>query len=308
MVATVMRLPPSSIRDTLPEAIRTLAAGFSVEIAVQEVPAFVERPDSLPAGLEVFVPARPDQTTAHMIDACARLDAAGVTPVPHLAARAFARRADLEALLEVLGTRIGVEKVMLVGGDQDHPQGPFACALDILATGLLSKYGVREVVVAGYPDGHRAVSNPQLRAALSEKIATGRSMGLAVGIVTQFSFEPDNIAAWCMHAAQAHADLPVTIGLPGPARLGTLSRYATRCGVPGALRALSVFRSSAAEMLAPVAPDHQMVAVAKLMRAGRHYRVHLFSFGNVMQSLNWMTAVQEGRFEMSADGLGFTPV
>lgn len=321
MVATVTALQsntgaadrrdaPRSAPDALHARIRQLADDFSIEVSASEVAAFVARPERAEAGMEVFVPWPVGESGDTIADACTLLGDAGFTPVPHLPARAFARRAALDALLDRLATVAGVEKVMLVGGDHEAPLGPFASALDVLATGLLTKYGVREVALAGYPDGHRTIAAPVLRTALADKIATARSMGLAPSLVGQFAFEPATVVAWCAHMEAAHADVPIAIGLPGPTRLATLTRYATRCGIEGTLRALQVYRASAAGMLAPVTPDRQLVAAAAhaLARpAGRApLRTHVFGFGSALHALAWMAAVHEGRFALDADGAGFT--
>lgn len=294
----------------LHEHLRMLAAGFSIEVTAAEVPAFAERPEHAMPGLEVFVPWPLEHEAQATLAACRLLSEAGYTPVPHVPARAFAKRSDLDTLLERLTTLAGVEKVMLIGGDRPESAGPFAGALEVMATGLLNKHGIREVAVASYPDGHRTIPAPMLRAALAEKIATGRTMGLAVSIVTQFGFEPSSLVEWTRRTLATHPGVPLAIGLPGPARLATLTRYANRCGVAGGLRALAAYRTGAESMLAPVAPSRQLVALATsgLMDAHpRHtLRTHLFGFGSAAHTLAWMIAVQEGRFALSAERSSFT--
>jgi methylenetetrahydrofolate reductase (NADPH) len=312
VTATVTPLPmggPVRSQDELRRRIQTLALDFTLEVTAHEVAQFVAHARAggwPPPGLDVFVPALPKQSADTMVEACGALREGGFTAVPHIGARSFARRAELADLLERLATSAGVEKALVIGGDHEKPLGPYASALDVIATGLLTKYGFREIAISGYPDGHRAISTPVLRAALRDKLAMGRSMGLAVAIVTQFTFEPDNIPAWCTQVTAAHGDLPIAIGLPGPARLGTLVRYAKRCGVAAAVRSIGAYRSTVGQLLTSTAPDRQLVALAKhaLNRPGT-YRPHVFTFGGFAQTLHWIGAVQAGRFELNDDASGF---
>ena len=297
------KIPPDALR----QEIQRLAAHYSIEVPAYSVDALVARPDAVPAAVETYVPALPKQSLEAMVSACVALVRNGFTPVPHIAARSFTRRSDLESLLDQLADRGGVEKVLVIGGDYDHPLGPFASAQDVLATGLLTKFGFREVAISGYPDGHLAISAPTLRAAFRDKLAMARAMGLQVSIVTQFSFEAGNILAWGAQTSAAHPDVSIALGVPGPARLGTLLRYAKRCGVQAALRAVGNYRASTVQLLAANAPDQQIVALAKLslMHPGQ-WRPHFFTFGGTGQSIAWITAVQAGRFQMSSDGSGFS--
>lgn len=292
--------------DALRAELQALAGRYSIEVPAHTVAEFTAHPDAAARPMEVYVPALPNQSTAETVAACARLVQAGFVAVPHIAARSVARRADLEALLDQLAENAGVEKALLIGGDYDTPRGPFGSALEVLATGLFTKFGFREIAIASYPDGHRGISAPTLKSALRDKLAMGRQMGLSVAIVTQFTFEPDNIVAWGTQTLAAHGDLPIAVGLPGPARVGTLLRYAKRCGVQAALRAVTTYRSTTAQLLTASAPDRQMVALAKLalMRPGA-WRPHFFTFGGPGPTLAWVDAVQAGRFQLDDAGLGF---
>ena len=49
------------------------------------------------------------------------------------------------------------------------PEGPYEDSYDVIRTGLLPNYGVREVSIAGYPEGHPDISDEVLWRALDDK-------------------------------------------------------------------------------------------------------------------------------------------
>jgi methylenetetrahydrofolate reductase (NADPH) len=81
--------------------------------------------------------------------------------------------------------------VLVVAGDVSTPEGELTSGLEIIESGLLEKHGVRDVGVAGHPEGHREVSDDRLRDALLRKRAYAQRTGATVRVVTQFTFSAD---------------------------------------------------------------------------------------------------------------------
>jgi methylenetetrahydrofolate reductase (NADPH) len=72
----------------------------------------------------------------------------------------------------------GVKQVLVVAGDNATPEGTITSGLQVLESGLLEKYGVRTVGVAGHPEGHREVSEPVLGDALRRKNVYAEKTGI----------------------------------------------------------------------------------------------------------------------------------
>ncbi|PJI51621.1 5,10-methylenetetrahydrofolate reductase, partial [Methylobacterium radiotolerans] len=49
-----------------------------------------------------------------------------------------------------------------VGGDPAAPEGPYEDSLAVITSGVLQQYGVREVGIGGYPEGHPDISKETL--------------------------------------------------------------------------------------------------------------------------------------------------
>jgi methylenetetrahydrofolate reductase (NADPH) len=245
----------------------------------------------LPAGTPVYVNHLPRHRLEHTLRALIALREASLEPVPHIAARRIAARAEAQGFLEKAVRSAGVRKVLLIGGDLAAPAGPYADAAGVLRDGVLAESGIGEVALAGYPEGHPRIATPALVAALEEKLALARTQGLGVSILTQFSFAPNRIVEYCADLARRAPDVPVYVGLAGPTSPVTLLRYAQRCGVSASLRALQAEGMRAVRLFTHVDPTEQLTALARHARAGSVSNVvgvHLYSFGGVARTAAWM--------------------
>jgi len=247
----------------------------------------------VPAGTPVYVNHLPRRPLADTLPALIALGKAGLEPVPHVAVRRIASRAEAEAFLKEAVQQAGVRKVLLIGGDVWEPLGPYAEGAALLRDNLLGTCGVSQVGLPGYPEGHPRIASATLAAALAEKLALARSQGLGAYVVTQFSFAPNRIVEYCVDLARRAPDVPVYVGLAGPSSPVTLLRYAQRCGVSASLRALQAQGMGAVRLFTHVDPTDQLAALARHARSGSASNVvgvHLYSFGGVAATAAWMNA------------------
>lgn len=286
---------PSSLAPAGPdaaaqaEAAAELLAQASIETTLREAPHLAEAASLLAAGTCVYVPSLPGRPLPQSLPLLADIRSQGLDPVPHLAARRIANAGEAETFLRTAVRDHGVHRVMLVGGDEDRPLGPWTDSVALLASGALAEAGVREIGIAVYPEGHPKITQDALWRAFDAKLALAREQGLGVYAVTQFSFAPERIVALLVTLAQRAPQLPVYVGMPGPSDPLQLLRYAQRCGVGATRRALSTLGTRIASLVAHTDPSDQLAAVA-------HYRqshdnvvgVHLFSFGGVVATARWI--------------------
>jgi methylenetetrahydrofolate reductase (NADPH) len=277
--------PERPVADTLAE----LLGNASIEITVREAAALAEAAPFLPAGTGVYVPSLPARPLALTLPLLADIRARGFDPVPHVAARRVTAGDDLAGFLREAVRAHGVHRVMLIGGDEAAPLGPWRDSVHLLESGLLRDAGVREVGVAVYPEGHPRIAAAALHDALGAKLALAARQGLGVYAVTQFSFAPERIVALLAGLHHEHPELPVYVGMPGPSDPVQLLRYAQRCGVGAARRALSSLGTRIAQLMVHTDPSEQLAVAARY--AQRHDNVvgvHLFSFGGVARTARWM--------------------
>ncbi len=253
---------------------------------------------TLPVGTRVYVNHLPRLALGDSLAALRALREAGLEPVPHLAARSIASREEARTFLARAVREAGVAKILLVGGDDRQPRGPYADGLALLRDGLVAEAGVREVGLAGYPEGHPRVAREELERALELKLGCAATQGLGAYLVTQFSFAPGRIVQYCTELARRTPALPIYVGLAGPADPIALLRYAQRCGVSTSLRALSGQGMSAVRVVIHSDPGEQIAAVAHYCASHpvcNVVGVHVFSFGGVARTAEWMRRVIEAR-------------
>src|SRR5262249_34321264 len=128
----------------------------------------------LPADTCVYIPSLPGLPLSRTMEAVAAIRCAGLDPVPHVSARRILEREDFKAFLKHAVAAYGVHRVMPIGGDEPQAKGPYVDSLEILEEGVLAECGVREIGVAGYPEGHPRISGIDLESAFQRKIALAK--------------------------------------------------------------------------------------------------------------------------------------
>jgi methylenetetrahydrofolate reductase (NADPH) len=245
----------------------------------------------LPAGTPVYVNHLPRSPLAHTMPALIALADAGLEPVPHVAARRVASRAEAKAFLHQAVKSAGVRKLLLIGGDLGEPQGPYGDAAALLGDGALADGGLEQIGFAGYPEGHPRIAPIRLAEALEKKIALAAAQGMGPYVVTQFSFAPARVLEFCSHAARRFPAVPIYVGLAGPASPALVLRFAQRCGVSASLRALQAEGMRAVRLFTHADPGDQLTALARHCHsASTVVGVHVYSFGGVAATAAWMNA------------------
>ncbi len=298
------REPADAASQTV-AAIADFARGFSLEATRPTADDVAALKLAVPPGTRIYLSAVPARPQDELVEAAARMRAAGLEPVPHLAVRNFASADALSRLLDRLVGEAGVRRLLVIAGDRDEPAGPFHGALEAIDSGLISRQIV-EIGISGYPDGHPRIPDHELMRLLSAKLEAAEQTGLAVHIVTQFCLDAAPILAWLARLRDLGIDLPVRVGLAGPTSLATLMRYARRCGVRATALGLARNAGLAKRLLGSSAPDSFVRALAEANAGGRLGEIapHLFSFGGAGATARWAASVAAGRITLDRDGFG----
>jgi methylenetetrahydrofolate reductase (NADPH) len=284
-----MSSPASATEQSLHARVAELLVAGSLELSPRELHRAADVAALLPADSCIYVPSLPGLPLARTLEALGAIRAAGLDPVPHVSARRIVNREEFEKFIKEAVTKHCVHRVLLLGGDEPKPKGPFADSLQILESGLLAESGIREIGVAGYPEGHPRISN--LNESFERKRRLTREQGLGMYVVTQFSFAPNRVVEYCARLARSAPDVSIYVGIAGPTDPVTLARYAQRCGVSVSLRALRTLGSGIARLVTNSDPREQLTAVARysLQREPSNVvGVHLYSFGGAVKTASWM--------------------
>ncbi|HEX6267106.1 MAG TPA: hypothetical protein VFZ81_09450 [Burkholderiales bacterium] len=286
-----MSFPASATELELQARLSELLAAGSLEISPRELHQAKAVAALLPSDTCVYIPSLPGLPLGRTLEAVAALRAAGLDPVPHVSARRIADRDEFSEFLKAAVRQHGVHRVLLIGGDEPRPKGPYGDSLQVLEEGMLADCGVREIGVGGYPEGHPRIPPAVLQESLKKKLALARGQSLGVYVVTQFSFAPQRVVEYCAGLARSHPELPVYVGIAGPTDPVALARYAQRCGVSVSLRALRNLGTGIARLVTHTDPREHVVAMARYARSREPSNVvgvHLYSFGGAERTAAWM--------------------
>jgi methylenetetrahydrofolate reductase (NADPH) len=269
--------------------------GYSLEMTAKDRTALFEVADAIAPETPVAITFLPNETMDARIEAAVGLRARGFEPMPHLSARRIASQEELEQVVARTTAEAGVRRVFLVAGDPPVPAGPFADTMSLIDTGIFERNGIQAIGIAGHPEGHPAMDEAARWAALATKHAAITERGMATLIVTQFAFNAAPVLAWLADLRARGIDCPVRVGIPGPAGINTLLRYAAHCGVGASTAVMAKYGVSLTRLLGSAGPDRLIADFARgLSPAHGPVRLHFYPFGGLARTVEWINNYQAG--------------
>jgi methylenetetrahydrofolate reductase (NADPH) len=242
----------------------------------------------LPEKVRLTVTCSPKHGPDRSIEVAGRLRELGHQVTVHVAARMIRDRAHLDAILAGMAD-IGADDLFLIGGDADPPHGEYSSAVALIEIVAEHPHRPRTIGVAGYPEGHPAISDDELAQALAHKSR------FADYVATQMCFDDRVLLDWVRRQRANGLTLPVLIGTPGKVSRTKLMELSARIGVGPSLaflrkqrglRALLSRGSTADKLydtLAPALDDPELVLAG----------FHIFTFNQLLESWRWQHAREE---------------
>ncbi len=203
----------------------------SIEVAARQAIESQDLPGLFPAGTRVYITDMGTDSVDTLTSAAKRIHDLGYKPVPHFASRRLSTKAALETRIRRAAEEAGVTDILVIGGGLERQAGEFSSTMEVLETGFFDKYGITEMGVAGHPEGSPEFSEAVAIEALRLKKNFGERTGAKLRVVTQFGFDADRFIRYSESLREHGVDLPVHLGVAGPAKITTLIKYAAMCGV-----------------------------------------------------------------------------
>ena len=246
--------------------------------------------DNFRPGIDVTITFLPGDNTRHTIETAAALRRAGFNPVPHIAAREIASYEALDDFLARACGEAGVSRMLFIAGDVARARGPFRSSFDIRNSGLIEARGLAAVSVAGYPEGHPYLDPRPALAPLKGWRDWGEERRIDVSIVSQFCFESAPILGWIKELDAHGIDVPIIVGLAGPATPATLMKFALRCGVGNSMRAVRSRIGRFGRLLTDAGPDDVVrgLIAAPVAATAAVAGFHFFPFGGLRKTAHWL--------------------
>lgn len=279
-----------------PLAVPAFLSQLSVEITPRQAEKIPLLREKLAPGTRIFVALIDPADIEKQVEAVAALRGAGFEPVPHVPARFVRNRDDLARRLEAFASQAKVGQALVLGGGAPQPLGEYDAAIQLLETGLFEANGITRIGMAGHPEGNpdiaKARGEAMLMTALKAKQAYLAEKGLKGFIATQFLFEAAPVAYWAKSLRDEGINLPIHVGVPGPATIKTLVKYAAMCGVGNSARFIRKQALNVTKLLTVSNPDAFVEGLAKLHVERPELNIagpHLYPFGGFDKLLDWLT-------------------
>lgn len=272
------------------QAARELVRDFSLEMTGKDVPGLEEAKHAIPLGTKINVTFLGNEDLDMRVAAAKAVKDLGFVPVPHISARRLASQGQLEEFLGALQEVGATEHIFAVGGDPATPEGPYEDSLSVIRSGLLSAYGVREVSIAGYPEGHPDIKTDVLWRHLEDKSAALREQGLDAVILTQFAFDTDPVIDWIKEVRSRGIDTQIRVGTPGPAGIKRLLGFARRFGVGANAMIVKKYGFSLTNLLGTAGPDQFVGDLSSLLAqdpSTGSVKLHFYTFGGLLATSEW---------------------
>lgn len=287
------RITPATNRAASLELIHD----FSLEMTGKDIASLREAKDQIPPGTRINVTFLGNEDLEMRVAAARTARELGFVPVPHISARRLKSRAQLEEFLGRLQEVGASEHVFAVGGDPATPEGPYEDSLEIIRSGVLQQFGVREVGIGGYPEGHPDIPDDALWRALEDKTAALAEQGLGASILTQFAFDTDPVADWIDAVRARGINAPIRVGTPGPAGIKRLLGFARRFGVGANAMIVKKYGFSLTNLMGDAGPDRFVNDLAAVLadhapgsppHIGGRVGLHFYTFGGLLATAEWV--------------------
>jgi len=283
----------ASIKEGNP-ALEAFLANYSIEVMPRTAAKIDDFRDLLAAGTRVYIAHIDGTPIDDMVKTARRLTDEGFTPMPHFPARIIADKETLAEWIKRYRDEAGVTQALLLAGGVNRPSGAYSDSLQLLESGLFDAAGFTHLHVAGHPEGNKDIDpdggRRNVDAALLSKQAYANRSDAKMAIVTQFCFESAPVIEWVDSLHAAGIDLPVHIGIAGPAKLQTMIKFSIACGVGASLRVLQRRARDVTKLLMPFEPTSVLEELAAHKAAHPAFNitnVHFFPLGGIKTNASW---------------------
>lgn len=266
--------------------------GYSIEVMPRTAAKVEDFKALLPKGTRVYIAHIEGTPIDEMVATAKRLHADGFPVMPHFPARIIADKATLSDWIARYQGEADVRQALLLAGGVAQPHGAFHSSMQLLETGCFD--GFDRLHVAGHPEGNRDIDpgggEANVMEALRWKQAFSDRTDAKMALATQFAFEAGPIIEWVDGLQAAGIDLPVHIGIAGPAKLQTLIKFAIACGVGPSLKVLQKRAMDVTKLVLPYTPTDVLseLAAHKLANPGFGIeQVHFFPLGGIKTNATW---------------------
>jgi len=272
--------------------------GYSIEVTPKAASKIENFAGVLPKGTRVYIAHIEGTPIDEMVATAKKIYDDGFVAMPHFPARIIQNSNTLDEWIKRYKNEANVEEALVIAGGANKPYGDFDSSIQLIETGLFDRNEFKRVHVAGHPEGNKDIdpdgSNKNVSGALSWKNEFSKRTDASIALATQFCFESEPVIKWINSIKEEGIDIPVHIGIAGPAKLQTLIKYSVECGVGASIKVLQKRAKDITKLLKPYKPDTVLKELALYKNENPSFnieQVHFFPLGGIKQVTEY---VKEG--------------
>jgi len=275
--------------------LKDFLVDFSIEVMPRTASKIESFNEILPQNTRVYIAHIEGVPIEEMVETAKRLSNEGFDVMPHFPARIIKDKDTLENWIQRYQDEAGIEQALLLAGGLSRPHGSFESSMQLVETELFEKYNFKHLHFAGHPEGNKDIdhdnSTKNVESALSWKQKFKERTDINLALTTQFCFEAKPVIEWADSLVKNGIDIPVHIGVAGPAKLQTLIKFSIACGVGPSLRVLQKRAKDVKKLLLPFEPNDFLETLAEHKKANPNFNitnVHFFPLGGIDVNASWI--------------------
>ncbi len=280
--------------QTVSPEMEAFLQGYSIEVMPRTAAKIDDFRDLLPKGTRVYIAHIEGTPIEDMVATAKRIKGEGYDVMPHFPARIIKDEATLADWIAQYQGEADVKQGLILAGGVANPHGDFHSSMQLLETGLFDKAGFSNLHVAGHPEPNADIDpnggRANTYAALDWKQEFSKRTDASMALATQFCFEAQPVIEWVDGMKERGLNIPVHIGIAGPAKLQTMIKFAIACGVGPSLKVLQKRAKDVSKLLLPHEPGEILAELAAHKAANPEFgieKVHFFPLGGIKTNATW---------------------
>ena len=272
------------------EIVNNFLEGFSIEVTPRAASKIENFSDHIPSGTLVYIAHIEGTPIDDMVQTAKKINDQGFTPMPHFPARIIKDKNTLHEWVSKYQHEANVTNGLLIAGGSNKPHGEYDSSIQLIESEVFDNANFERLHIAGHPEGSKDIdpdgSNVNVDSALSWKNEFSKRTDASMAITTQFSFDSQTVIKWANDIKNKGVDIPIHIGIAGPAKLQTLLRYSLECGVGASIKIIQKRARDLTKLLLPYKPTTIINELAEHKSLNPDFnidKVHFFPLGGVKQ-------------------------
>ena len=273
-------------------------SGYSIEVVPNSAAKIESFKEILPINTRVYIAHLETENIATMVATAKRINEEGFKVMPHIPARIIQNQTMLNDWISMYQNEAGVKEALLLAGGSTKPVGDYDSSMQLIESGLFDKAGFKRLHIAGHPEGSKDIDPDggmkNVSEALSWKQEFSNRTDADMAIATQFCFDADVVNKWAKNIQEDGIDIPIHIGIAGPAKLQTLLKFSAECGIGASMKILTKRAKDLTKLLLPYKPTQMLTDLSEYKSKDPTLnieQVHFFPIGGIKQTTDWLEEV-----------------